>query len=51
LKMFVADCSHDPRSKLSVRTQYLFISIRDQDALALRDRGDSDTEKTKEVLL
>ena len=51
LKIFAADRSHDPRSKLSVRTQYPFISIGDQDALALRDRGDSDAEKTKEVLL
>jgi hypothetical protein len=51
LKMLVADRSHDPRSKLSVRIQYLFVSIGDQDALALRDRRDSDAEKTKEILL
>jgi hypothetical protein len=49
--MLAVDRSQDSRSKLSVGTQYVFISIGDQDALALRDRWDSDTEKPEEVLL
>jgi hypothetical protein len=51
LEMLAADRSHDPRSKLSVRIQYSFVSIRDQNTLALGDRWDSDAEEAKEVLL
>jgi hypothetical protein len=49
--MLAADRSHDPRSKLSVRIQYSFVSIRDQNTLALGDRWDGDAEEAKEVLL
>ena len=51
LEMLAADRSQDSRSKLSVGTQYVFVSIGDQDALALRDRWDSDTKKPEEVFL
>jgi hypothetical protein len=49
--MLAANRSYDSRSKLSVRIWYFFVSIRDQNTLALGDRWDSDTEEAKEVLL